>query len=191
MDWAIHMFVRLSCQKIPTSAEKQVLQKTVLGLKNKCCDVSKNLESSSRTRENIHPSNTKILICYSPRVWNLFLLILCVKGEMCLLFERVSTPTFTSTFVNVFIIKLLVRWWYRWCWGEDGAPPDVEPSNDNNSERNRSFDVSNNISGSEVIDVTDTLETIMSTDTIVNSKNEIKDIIIDKQNSWNHWTLQI
>ena len=32
MVWAIHMFVRLS---IPTAAEKQVLQKTGLGLKNK------------------------------------------------------------------------------------------------------------------------------------------------------------
>ena len=65
---------------------------------------------------------------------------------------------------------------------EDSAPPDVEPSNDNNSESNRSLEVSNNISGSEVIDVTDTLEeTNMSTVTIVNSENEIKDIIIDKE----------
>ena len=76
---------------------------------NRCCDVSKKLESSSRTRENIHPSNTKIFICYSPKVSNLFLLILSVKGKICLLFERVSTPKFTSTRVNVFIIKLLVR----------------------------------------------------------------------------------
>ena len=60
---------------------------------------------------------------------------------------------------------------------EDSAPPDVEPSNDNNSESNRSLEVSNNISGSEVIDVTDTLEeTNMSTVTIVNSENEVKDI---------------
>ena len=67
---------------------------------------------------------------------------------------------------------------------EDSAPPDVEPSNDNNSESNRSLEVSNNISGLEVIDVTDTLEeTNMSTVTIVNSENEIKDIIIDKKNS--------
>ena len=60
---------------------------------------------------------------------------------------------------------------------EDSAPPNVEPSNDNNSESNRSIEVSNNISGSEVIDVTDTLEeTYMSTVTIVNSENEVKDI---------------
>ena len=60
---------------------------------------------------------------------------------------------------------------------EDSAPPNVEPSNDNNSESNRSIEVSNNISGSEVIDVTDTLEeTYMSTITIVNSENEVKDI---------------
>ena len=60
---------------------------------------------------------------------------------------------------------------------EDSAPLNVEPSNDNNSESNRSIEVSNNISGSEVIDVTDTLEeTYMSTVTIVNSENEVKDI---------------
>ena len=29
---------------------------------------AKKFESSSKTRENIHPSNTKILICYSPKV---------------------------------------------------------------------------------------------------------------------------
>ena len=63
---------------------------------------------------------------------------------------------------------------------EDSAPPDVEPSNDNISESNRRFEVSNNISGSEVIDITGTLETNMSTDTILNSENKIKDII-DKE----------
>ena len=62
----------------------------------------------------------------------------------------------------------------------DSAPPDVEPSNNNNSESNENLEVCNNISGSEVIDVTDTLETNMSTVTIVNSENEIKDIIIKK-----------
>ena len=65
---------------------------------------------------------------------------------------------------------------------EDSAPPDAEPSNDNNSESNRSLEVSNDISGLEVTDVTDTLEeSNMSTVTIVNSENEIKDIIIDKE----------
>ena len=65
---------------------------------------------------------------------------------------------------------------------EDSAPPDVEPSNNNNSESNRSLEVCNNVSGSEVIDITDTLEEAnMSTVTIVNSENEIKDIIIDKE----------
>ena len=64
---------------------------------------------------------------------------------------------------------------------EDSAPHDVEPSNDNISESNRSFEVSNNISGSEVSDITGTLETNMSTDTILNSENKIKDIIIDKE----------
>ena len=79
---------------------------------------AKKLESSSsRIRENMHPSNTKILICYPPKVWNLFFLILSVKGKMCLLFERVSNPKFTITCVNALIIKLLVRWWYRWCYG--------------------------------------------------------------------------
>ena len=57
---------------------------------------------------------------------------------------------------------------------EDSAPSDVEPNNDNISESNRSLEVSNNISDSEVIDITDTLETNMSTDTI-------EDIIIDKE----------
>ena len=33
----------------------------------------------------------------------------------------------------------------------------------------------------EVVDVTDTLQTNMSTDTIVNSENEIKDISIDEE----------
>ena len=42
---------------------------------------------------------------------------------------------------------------------EDSTPPYVEPSNDNNSESNRSLGVSNNISGSEIIDVTNTFET--------------------------------
>ena len=64
---------------------------------------------------------------------------------------------------------------------EDSATPDVEPSNDNISESNRSFEVSNNISDSEVTDITGTLETNMSTDTILNSENKIKDIIIDKE----------
>ena len=64
---------------------------------------------------------------------------------------------------------------------EDSAPQDVEPSNDNISESNRSLEVSNNISGSEVIDITDTLETNMSTDTILNSENKIRDKIIDKE----------
>ena len=65
---------------------------------------------------------------------------------------------------------------------EDSAPPDVEPGNDNNSESNRSLEVSNNTSSSEVIDVTDALEeTNISAVPIVNSENEIKDIIIDKE----------
>ena len=57
---------------------------------------------------------------------------------------------------------------------EDSAPSDVESNNDNISESNRSLEVSNNISDSEVIDITDTLETNISTDTI-------EDIIIDKE----------
>ena len=57
---------------------------------------------------------------------------------------------------------------------EDSAPSDVDSNNDNISESNRSLEVSNNISDSEVIDITDTLETNMSTDTI-------EDIIIDKE----------
>ena len=61
------------------------------------------------------------------------------------------------------------------------APPNFEPSNDNISESNRYLEVCNNISGSEVIDITETLETNMSTDTILNSENNIKDIIIDKE----------
>ena len=64
---------------------------------------------------------------------------------------------------------------------EDSAPSDVESSNDNISESNRSLEVSNNISDSEVIDITDTLETNMSTDITLNSENKIKDIIIDKE----------
>ena len=64
---------------------------------------------------------------------------------------------------------------------EDRAPSDAEPSNDNISESNRSLGVSKNISDSEVIDITDTLETNMSTDTILNSENKIKDITIDKE----------
>ena len=53
---------------------------------------------------------------------------------------------------------------------EDRAPPNIQPfiSNDNNSESNRSLKVSNNISGSEVVDVTHTLQINMSTGTIVN-----------------------
>ena len=62
---------------------------------------------------------------------------------------------------------------------EDSAPSDVESNNDNISESNRSLEVSNNISDSEVIDITDTLETNMST--ILNSENKIKDINIDKE----------
>ena len=64
---------------------------------------------------------------------------------------------------------------------EDSAPSDVEPSNDNISESNRNLEVSNNISDSEVIDVTDTLETNMSTETILNSENKIKDINTDNE----------
>ena len=57
------------------------------------------------------------------------------------------------------------------------SPLHPEPfvSNDNNSESNISLADSNNIPGSEIIDVTSTLQTNMSTDTIVNSENEIKD----------------
>ena len=64
---------------------------------------------------------------------------------------------------------------------EDSAPSDVEPNNDNISESNRSLEVSNNISDSEVSDITDTLETNMLTDTILYSENKIKDIIVDKE----------
>ena len=64
---------------------------------------------------------------------------------------------------------------------EDSAPSDVESSNDNISESNRSLEVSNNISDSEVSDITDTLETNMLTDTILYSENKIKDIIVDKE----------
>ena len=64
---------------------------------------------------------------------------------------------------------------------EDTAPPDVEFNNDNISESNRRLEVSNNISGSEVIDITDTLGTNIATGAILNSENKIKDIIIDKE----------
>ena len=64
---------------------------------------------------------------------------------------------------------------------EDSAPSDVESNNDNISESNRSLEVSNNISDSEVIDITDTLETNMSTDITLNSEKKIKDIIIGKE----------
>ena len=64
---------------------------------------------------------------------------------------------------------------------EDCAPSDVEPNNDNISESNRCLEVSNNISDSEVINITDTLETNMSTDTFLNSEKKIKDINIDKK----------
>ena len=57
---------------------------------------------------------------------------------------------------------------------EEDSASDVEPSNEKISESSRSLEVSNNISDSEVIDITDTLETNMSTDTI-------EDIIIDKE----------
>ena len=46
---------------------------------------------------------------------------------------------------------------------------------------NRSLKVCNNILGLEVIDITDTLETNVSVDTILNSENKIKDIIIDNE----------
>ena len=64
---------------------------------------------------------------------------------------------------------------------EASAPYDVETCNDIISETNRSLEVSNNISDSKAIDITDSLETNMSTDTILNSENKIKDIIIDKE----------
>ena len=64
---------------------------------------------------------------------------------------------------------------------EDSAPFNVEPSNDNISESNRNLEVSNNISDSEVIYITGTLATNISTDTILNSENKIKYIIIDKE----------
>ena len=50
---------------------------------------------------------------------------------------------------------------------EDSAPSHVERSNDNTSESNRSLEVCVNISDSEVIDITYTLESNMSTDTIL------------------------
>ena len=64
---------------------------------------------------------------------------------------------------------------------EDSVPYHVESSNENTSESNRSLEISNNISDSQVIDITGTLETNMSTNTILNSENKIKDIIIDKE----------
>ena len=64
---------------------------------------------------------------------------------------------------------------------EDSSPPDVEPSNDNNSERNRSLEVSNNTSDLQVIDITGYKLICMSTDTILNLENQIKHIIIDEE----------
>ena len=64
---------------------------------------------------------------------------------------------------------------------EEDSASDVEPSNEKISESSRSLEVSNNISDSEVIDITDTLETNMSTDITLNSENKIKDIIIGKE----------
>ena len=66
-------------------------------------------------------------------------------------------------------------------WEEHSFPSNVEPSNDNISESIRSLEVFNNISNSDVIDITDTLETNMSTDTILNLENKIKDILIVKE----------
>ena len=64
---------------------------------------------------------------------------------------------------------------------EDSSPPDVEPSNDNISESNRSLEVSNNTSDLEVIDITGYKLICMSTDTILNLENQIKHIIIDEE----------
>ena len=64
---------------------------------------------------------------------------------------------------------------------EESALPVVYPSNDNISRSNRGLEVSNNISGSEVIDITNTLETNKSADTILNSENKIKHKVIDKE----------
>ena len=64
---------------------------------------------------------------------------------------------------------------------EEDSASDVEPSNEKISESSRSLEVSNNISDSEVIDITDTLETNMSTDITLNLENKIKDIIIGKE----------
>ena len=64
---------------------------------------------------------------------------------------------------------------------EDSSPPDVESSNDNISESNRSLEVSNNTSDLEVIDITGYKLICMSTDTILNLENQIKHIIIDEE----------
>ena len=64
---------------------------------------------------------------------------------------------------------------------EDSAPYHVESSNENTSESNGSLEVSNNISDWQVTDITDTLETNTSINTILNSENKIKDIIIDNE----------
>ena len=64
---------------------------------------------------------------------------------------------------------------------EDSSPPDVESSNDNVSESNRSLEVSNNTSDLEVIDITGYKLICMSTDTILNLENQIKHIIIDEK----------
>ena len=64
---------------------------------------------------------------------------------------------------------------------EDSSPPDVESSNDNISESNRSLEVSNNTSDLEVIDITGYKLICMSTDTILNLENQIKHIIIDEK----------
>ena len=64
---------------------------------------------------------------------------------------------------------------------EDSSPPDVESSNDNISESNRSLEVSNNTSDLQVIDITGYKLICMSTDTILNLENQIKHIIIDEE----------
>ena len=227
MDWAIRVFVRLSCQKIPTPAEKQVLQKAGLGLKkikfsvkddevtvyNQLTGTVESDETAGHPQLKNCGPNSKALeptdVVMSAKNLKATagqgkIYIRPIQRSLSVISLKSETSSFSSSVLKekcVYCLKEFplqsLRAHVLTCLsssylsgddandvreGEDSAPPDVEPRNDNNSESNRSLEVSNNISGSEITDVTDTLEeTNMSTVTIVNSENEIKDIIIDKE----------
>ena len=137
-------------------------------------DVSKKFESSSRTRENIHTSvRYKDPYLLFPKSLKPLQCVYCLKEFLLQSLRAYVLTCLSSSYLSDDDTGDVRE--------EDSAPSDVEPNNDNISESNRSLEVSNNISDSEVIDITDTLETNISTDTILNSENKIKYIIIDKE----------